>query len=363
MLIISDNKNAEHLINKYLAARSRFSIYLPANLTADDAHKLLDDYLDSDDANPNYLKLISESQLNAKIGLDAKLKLKAKRKYDSAIDAMFSDEGFGMEFGCEVIISNDQEEPEVSSVDGMRAKYSYSRKWLEENSTPEKSIENFSSLFGFVNKNMILTLPSYRSRISVLESLMGIAGEKEYPVGNQFRLSEMTSLSQTATYERFLKTHDDCLENVIAWFFNDYCDKSLKIAGFEYGPSSKSSSYLEKSRHLFTEMESVIKQYTLYVENGEIDKELIEISPDQVRYHLISSLVSGKYAYLTEHEESQAIMHFLFSDQPVLGYINSSLNSPTLFDLLVDQKIKYTDFDDHQKPQIDKLISLDILKK
>ena len=104
MLIISDNKNAEHLINKYLAARSRFSIYLPANLTADDAHKLLDDYLDSDDANPNYLKLISESQLNAKIGLDAKLKLKAKRKYDSAIDAMFSDEGFGMEFGCEVYL-------------------------------------------------------------------------------------------------------------------------------------------------------------------------------------------------------------------------------------------------------------------
>ena len=94
----------------------------------------------------------------------------------------------------------------------MRAKYSYSRKWLEENSTPEKTIENFISLFGFVNKNMILTLPSYRSRISVLESLMGIAGEKEYPVGNQFRLSEMTSLSQTATYERFLKTHDDCLE-------------------------------------------------------------------------------------------------------------------------------------------------------
>ena len=110
-------------------------------------------------------------------------------------------------------------------------------------------------------------------------------------------------------------------------------------------------------------MESVIKQYTLYVENGEIDKELLEISPDQVRYHLISSLVSGKYAYLTEHEESQAIMHFLFSDQTVLGYINSSLNSPTLFDLLVDQKIKYTDFDDHQKPQIDKLISLDIFEK
>ncbi len=362
-LIIADHMNAEYLANKYLEAKSGYSIYLPANLTTVDTHKLLNDYIDSGDASPNYLRLISESQVNANLGLDAKLKLKAKRKYDSVINEMFSDKGFGMEFGCEVSISNDQEEPEVSSLDGMIAKYSYGKKWLEENSTPEKTMRNFISLFGFVNKNMILTFPSYKSRISVLESLMGVRGEKEYPVGNQFQLREMTSLSQTATYERFLQTRDDCIENVIAWFFNSYLDERLKINGFEYIPSSKTSTYLEKSRHLFTEMESVIKQFTLYVENGEIDKDLLSISSDQVRYHSIPSLVADKYVYLADNKESLTVMHFLFSDQTGLGYINSSLNSPTLFDLLVDQKVKYADFDEHQIPQIDKLISLGILAK
>jgi hypothetical protein len=362
-LIMADHKNAEYLVNKYLEAKSGYSIYLPANLTSKDTYKLLIDYIDSGDANPNYLKLISESQVNVNLGLDAKLKLKAKRKYDSVINEMFSDKGFGVEFGCEVSISNNQEEPEISSLDGMIAKYSYSKKWLEENSTPEKTIKNFISLFGFVNKNMILTFPSYKSRISVLESLMSVKGEREYSVGNQFRLREVTSLSQTATYERFLLMRDDCLENVIAWFFNCYLDERLKINGFEYIPASKTSTYLEKSRHLFTEMESIIKQFTLYVENGEIDKELLSISSDPVRYHSIPSLVADKYMYLTDNKESQTVMYFLFSDQTGLGYINSSLNSPTLFNLLVGQKVKYTDFDEHQKPQVDKLISLGILEK
>jgi hypothetical protein len=56
-------------------------------------------------------------------------------------------------------------------------------------------------------------------------------------------------------------------------------------------------------------------------------------------------------------------MHFLFSDQTGLGYLNSSLNSPTLFDLLANQKVEYADFDEHQISQIDRLISLGILEK
>lgn len=362
-LIITDHKNAEYLANKYLEAKSGYSIYLPANLTSEDTYKLLNDYIDSGDANPNYLKLISESQVNVKLGLDAKLKLKAKRKYDSIINEMFSDKGLSMEFGCEVTISDNQEEPEALSLDKMIVKYSYSKKWLEENSTPKKTIKNFISLFGFVNKNMILTFPSYKSRISVLESLMGVKGEKEYPAGNQFQLREMISFLQTSTYERFLQTRNDCLENVIAWFFNDYLYERLKINGFEYISASKTSTYLEKSRHLFTEMESIIKQFTLYVENGEIDKELLSISSDQVQYRSIPSLVADKYVYLTDNKESLTVTYFLFSDQTGLGYINSSLNSPTLFNLLVDQKVKYTDFDVHQKSQIDNLIRLGVLEK
>ena len=88
-LIIADPKNAEQLIYKYLEAKDRREIHLPASLTADDAHKLMESYVDSEDANLNFVKLIADSRVNAAAGIDAKLKLKAKRKHDSWTDEFF----------------------------------------------------------------------------------------------------------------------------------------------------------------------------------------------------------------------------------------------------------------------------------
>lgn len=364
-LILASPKNAEYVVQKYLEADIKNNIYLPPSFTPEDAQTLLDNYIESDDANPNYLKLIAASRVNKEAGLDAKLKLKAKKKHEASTDEFFENNpSGGMTFGCEVKISDTQTEPlEVSQNDGITT-YSFSRKYLETHSNPPAVISNFISLFGFVYDGMVLTSPSYYAELGVFERFMGVTGKEFYPVGVAFQFREQSALVQTLMYENFLRSNNMMeLEQVMSWFFAEYLKGHFGAINFQYTPSSKGSTYLEKSRHVFTETESVIKQFTLYVENGEMDKELLAMTSEQVRYTSIPSLIPEKYVYVSSGQDISFIQNSLFSDQSGLGYINDTLQADNFAKLLLTKDVKYGDFLDHQKQSVDRLISLGVLKK
>lgn len=361
-LLIADPKHAELVMRKHLEKKERHEIYLPDSLTSDDMQKLLDAYIDDEGANPNYIKLIADTSTKA-AGMSAKLKLKAKRKDKAWTDEFFKDSGTGFKYGTDVAIDNEQDEPLILSTNAEGImRFSYSKKWLEEHLSNSETISHFVNLFGFVHEGMVLSLPSYKSAMTgIVERFMGVKGKDSYPYGVAFNLSEQRSFGQVFVYERFLQEHDNSLEKVIAWFFQDYLKTAYGADGFQYKPSSEASTYLEKSRHVFTEMESVIRQFSLYVEDGKIDKELLDLTSEQIRYHDVPSLIEDKYIYTTDNEDITLVQFYLFSDQAHLGYIDDSLQSSTLFELLTTKDVAVDRFQSFQKPQVDKLIELGIL--
>jgi len=361
--ILSDPQNAEYLAQKYFEAENRNNIHLPPSFSPTDARTLLETYIDSGNANLNYLNLIAQSRVNKAAGLDAKLKLKAKKVHEASTEELFKDNTGGMTYGCEVRISDNQTEPLKVFQENNITKYSYSKKYLEDHSDNPSVISNFINLFGFVHDGMILSLPSYHSELGIFERFMGIKGKEFYPTGIAFQFREQSALLQTLMYEQFLRSGKVQLESVASWFFSEYIKNRFGADNFKYTASSSGSTYLEKSRHVFTEMESVIKQFTLYAENGEMDKELLAMSSDQVRYKDIPSLITNKYAYATKNDDIAFIQYTLFSDQSGLTHINDSLKDSSFALLLSSRDVKYDDFLDHQKPQIDKLIKLGVLVK
>jgi len=109
-------------------------------------------------------------------------------------------------------------------------------------------------------------------------------------------------------------------------------------------------------------MESVIKQFSLYVENGELDTDLLGMTSEQVRYKNIPSLLTGKYVYASDNQEVRNILHLLFSDQSGLTYINDNLRADDAARLLIKNQVAYDDFADYQKRSIDYLIGLGVLE-
>ncbi len=113
-------------------------------------------------------------------------------------------------------------------------------------------------------------------------------------------------------------------------------------------------------------MDGVLKQFRMFVQDKQIDRELFEMSSEHICIESIPSLLKRKYCYPL----SQAIqndMYYLFSDQALLSWPQKSEHSfeeySTLFELLIKEKeIKITDFDEQQAESINWLINRGCLK-
>ena len=359
-VLIADVRNAEHLIRRYLQRDESSNTHLPKSLTPSDIGQLLSNYLDDSGANLNLVRLVTTTPVNLQFGVDAKLKLKAKRRSDRMVEELFR-ENPGFKTGVKIGISETQDEPVIEKVDDMVLTITYSRNWLDGSLDNASILNNFQHLFGFTDDHVLLTLPSYPAELGVFERFMP-TGRKDYHTGSAFRAKDSSSLLQTHLYRDYLSSQAMDLEAVIAWFFSEYLIEEFGAPNFTYSPSARASSYLEKARHLFAEMEGLANQFRLYVQDGEVDRELLALTSDPVAYNEIPSLVDGKYVHATDHEDVRGVLHTLFSDQSRLKYINATLRGSSAAELLIQNEVAYTDFHEHQRSSVDQLIKLGVLE-
>ncbi|MFK4851680.1 hypothetical protein ACI3KT_08605 [Microbacterium sp. ZW T6_19] len=361
VLLLVQSKNAELLIRQLFSKDRRKSHYLPSSLTASDLRDLMARYIRSDDANSNYLRLIETAPISEKTtGVDARLKLEAKRRRDLETEAIFR-ENPGIKSGAEIRIADEQDEPVVSDLEGMVVRFSYSRQWLEESTDYPSILNNFQHLFEFTDESALLSLPAYHSELGVFERFMMTSGQTDYHIGAAYRVRDMTSTLQTQLMLSFLVSQGIELESVVSWFFHSYLPAEFNARGFSFRQSATGSSFLERTRHLLVEMESVARQFSLYVEDGEIDRELLAMSSDNIRYREIPSLLEHKYLYSSDAPEVQGILHALFSDQSTMNYIDDELQADDLATLLLRNVVPYSRFEEHQTSMLDQLIALEIL--
>lgn len=362
--LLASPRGAEYLVRKHLEKDAKRTIHLPPSFTRADSRDLLERYIDHEDANLNYVRLIANANDHPVVGIDAKLRLRVKRRADELNAEIFT-HGQSFKTGAELGISDDQEEPvvvEVDSSEGWIQRYTYSRHWLNETLDFPSVLNNLQLLFEFADRHVLLIFPAYPAALGVMERVMGLTGTAEYKVGSAFRAVDSSSMLQTLMYREFLDSHGIDLEEVISWFCGTYLVDEFGAQNFSFNPSAGGAAYLQKVRHLFAEMESVANQFALFVENGELDRELLTVGSDQVRYKEIPSLLEGKYVYPSDGQEIASILYLLFSDQSPLQYIDENLRAHNAAILLVSHEVAYASFHDHQKANVDLLIEFGVLE-
>lgn len=107
--------------------------------------------------------------------------------------------------------------------------------------------------------------------------------------------------------------HNINIEEIFAWFFEEYLPAEFSVDKFAYNVPSTGSSYLEKCKLIAGEIESVLKQFKHYQKHGHIDKELLEMSSDHLFFSQIPSLLSTKYVY-AKSERVKWCIAYLFND-------------------------------------------------
>jgi len=357
-------QSAEILLSIYEVQHdfSKNQKFLPKGLTVKDKENIISNYLDSKDVNYNYIRLIQNARIRNDFKISDKTRLKAKRLHRSETESFFAEKG-GMRYG--VSISFPENAPKIKDgyVDeNHTAHYSFSLDFIKQNSNPYLLYRNFKVLFEYVDIYNRIDLVSKPSQIGVLERIMGVHSQNEYRGGTVFSLSEMTSYAQIFGYNKILTELNISLENILHFVITSAFQEKYEFASnARFLVPTATNSNFEKVRLLAPEFESILKQFKLFVEDGNIDFELLEISSAPLAIKEIPSLNKNKYIYFNENnKEILGCSNLFFSDQTLLAYVEpfKEKHYHTFFDLLAheDGKVKFSNYEEHQKPQLQYLI-------
>jgi hypothetical protein len=347
-------KSAELLLSIYEEREdlhNKEKMYLPKNLTIQDKENIISNYLDYDDANFNYIQLIENSKKHKDFMISDKIRLKAKRKEKEETEKIFNkNDNAAFKFGVSVCFAEKETQIKQESLENFIIKYVYSLDFIKENNTIYNLFQNFKLLFEYLDAQNRINLVSKKSQMGIMEDLLGLRSKNEYRVGTTFRVSEMASLSQIIGYNNVINDLENSLENILQLVFTSIFQEKYNFANNAcLSIPSANISCFEKVRLLAPEFESVLKQYKLFVEENEIDFELLQISSSPCSIRDIPSLIDNKYIYLNENNKEIAnCMHLFFSEQTLFAHVEAykEKHYRTFFNLLRNEQVRYSDYED-----------------
>ncbi|MBP2266267.1 hypothetical protein J3A64_001731 [Pseudarthrobacter sp. PvP004] len=359
--LLADARCAELLVKSHLIKNSSDAYALPKSLTTADSQQILQSYIDSESPHLNYVEAIANAQDKLEHGITPKIRLAAQRRKAGLVRALFEDKTHtSMSTGYAVGIDLEQREPVLDRVERKDTRTLRQRTFgglhLKSSMESLHVLANFRDMVGYSEGRGLLAFPSFRSQIGTLEGLR-VSGKDAYPRGGAFAHRDCLTILGTEAYYDFLQREGVEVEDVIAWYFREYLPEVFDAAGFEYAPSTASSTYLERCRHICAEMESVTKQFTLYCEDGELDRELLQMTSAPRPWGNIPSLVDQKHLIRAESRDCDAALHLLFNDQSRITYVNKELRARTFVELVLTHEVSYTDLIHYQVEPVDWLIA------
>lgn len=355
----TSEQTAKLIFSKYLEkkdSKASTPCFFPNTLKPSEYESILDRYIDSVHPNVNYLQLLASSQSSGECPISDALRLKAKRKA-AEIWKEHLNTGTGFEYGVGVCFKPSDDPVVVETTEPFLQQFTYDLNWILENKDYPTLLNNFIYLFNYTDLFFRCTFPVITSQLSSLLQVLGVKGKKEYEDNDiAFHFSDMKSSGEMHGYFEILAKEGVRIEEVYQWFFTDYLKDEFGAEGFVFHAPSQNQTFLEKCRNLSSEMDGILKQYSLFVNNGSIDRELFEMSSNPVVFGSLRSMTERKYAYANS-DQIRRELHLLFSDQCMLGYLpRTEQTYGSFFEALSKQHIKTTDYDDYVQGDLDWLI-------
>jgi len=358
---LANPRNFETFLSNYTYSHNNKTLYVPSNISKQEMLALCNSYVESEEANPNYLDILLTPIKGTEkyITIGATMKLKIRKRAEEIQEKLFGDlsSGGGLRISIAVLSSKEayDKEMENSSPTDMIAYIDSS--WLKKYPDYPTILNNFQYLYEFFSDDLISTMPSFPNKeMGVLERHMGIKTENSYTIGQYFGLKHQLAAGKMRMVTELLSKHDIRLEDVIDWFFSTYCKEEFGIEWLSLNMPSNGESIGNKTATLFRIEENIRTQYEVLVVEGTIDGEIVNMT-NTPSLRSLPSFAAKKYAYLSDDDISLSIMGLLYSDQSSITYIDESKKGDTFVALITNQNLKLSDFHDYQKPRIQFLIN------
>lgn len=361
-------KAAPLLVNAYLKVSDIdfLPLFIPSSLSLQEKSSIIDKYLDGEFVTLGIAQMIATSKDVEGFAVHPKIRLKAKKKAVEFNEALQKSEDVirsGLSMSVEFTPEKDVPKEQVSYKDGL-ASHVYSMEYLNQ-CDDVQLVDVFRELFHYLDKFGMLKLRSNRREDNFLEKVDMDEWKGIYHNNQMFDYKNRVALGQLSLYVNYLNEKGKTLESLLKNYYENHFKKEYGYPSPQLSLAKDDETFVNKNKVIAPEMEAIVKQYNLFVEEGEIDPELLEISMP-LPITLSKSLLWGRHKYAVISEppvEMHHIMWCLFSDQSLLTFVNPYKESriATLFELLSKKQVLYANFENHQRKHIDFLIGQHIL--
>lgn len=318
-------------------------LFFPPSLTCDDKTSIINDYIGSEAPNPNIIELIYKSQSSKELPLPDSTIYEAYEKHKALVKSFF-EENEGVRVPIEVVFSKEVDSVELDYKNGGIFG-AYSLNWVTENLDYPTVLNNFIHLFGFVDSQFRCEMTGDKFNDGFLEIFFGIKGKREYPASFVYQMFDNFFLILTVQYDQILRKNNVNLLSVFKWFFEEYLNDEFDVCGFEFDIPSENTTYLEKCKLLATSIERALKQFTMFVNDGNINHEMLSISSNSLKYKDIPSLIKNKYIYKANNDLNY-VFNSMFSNQSILLMdICKGDNYDLCYDFFKYENVKIDEFD------------------
>lgn len=360
--LLSNEKNIEILLDYYESSHDNKpkEKFFPKSLTLSDRENLINRYLESDDPNLNYIRLIERNKDSEFLKISDKTRLKAKRLSQKLNDELF-DENNAVVVGWGVTISKDQEEMSKLTFQEGRRIISYSEKKLLKDTDMASLFRNFKTVFGLIDFQGCIDLISKSSKIDSFERVF-VRSKNEFLISHYFQERILVGNLKFGIYKHFLESINIKIEQLLEYYVNDYINNKFGINHFKLYLPNLSGTPLEKIRLIVPEFESLIEQYKLYVHDDYVDYELLQVTTKTSGFEKIPSLMQRKYVYPIGEEFSRLSHNFFSNTSFLFEYGKYGKQYTCFYHLIISENITIDRFEKNRKGYIQRFIDDNYLK-
>ena len=284
-------------------------VCLPASLTIVDREEMILKYINSPERNLNYLRIISSLKNDNTLTISDRTRLLCKRAEKEENKKVLK-ESFSIPYKISIAADFKKLHPIVELTnEGIK----YNLACLEYLDA-KAIILLFKNVFGFIDQFGTIPLTSLDHE-DVLYDIFGLRGVSWHRTTPSFNKKNKIALMQLSIIEKGFDFYGKSTESIFSSII-DWINITFNI-NFKYNSISEVGPTLSKIRHLFAEMDSLIRQYQLFAEDGSIDYELLTMSSSPLGLTQFKSALypSPKYVSLTSDSSEAKWLQTMLSSK------------------------------------------------
>jgi len=363
--LLKENEHAaEWLLQEYVEyddSHNHKTMFFPQALTIRDREEIISRYLDSEQPNLNYVRLVLLARKDANLRLSDDLRLKA-RNVEQRLDEELSTSETVFEHRYGVRISKAPGKPMkwVERDENGDPTLCYSWQFILQFKGPDL-MHYLRYGFEFLTPNGLITLISKSSDTNSVERVFSMRGKYAYPTNFSFQYFERISLTQIEAMQCVLQDEGTNIEGALKAFYEQYLKEKFGYPSGMLSLADVSSDWLTKCKAIAPEIDAIAHRYDLYAKTGGVNDDLLMISTDNVRITEVRSANPGRYYTIKRQpDELRRLFYIFFSEQSMLTFVEPFKEDhyQTFYELLQKQDgiISYDSYEEYQRQDIDYLI-------